>query len=450
MNPLACPYPRCGMGERGETGGTSCGCKWRRPVVPCSCGIVNRADSRFCRSCRRPLSGPGLQSERRVRPGAVSLLGMNGSFRQPPSTAGIWMYAHTREGVIMQIAARPGAEACVMGRLTLPSAGFNRGAVVDVAPRGQDQLRGWVYLAAGPSGVEAVMLANGRSRILYEARPGEPVAAIQGEPDCFAMRGLVADGTSAAIVVRSAADTNTLMRLRLGEDRPVEALLTLSGTQAVGPAMCGSRIAFCTERQVGLHDGHSGRAVADFPRGFTPLLEADGGDLSVAPGGLPLVLEEASGPSRRVWVAGRRAGRSGLLRVDFDNRDELKFRELPQGSSLARQQDGSTCLCTEEAIEVFGLGPTRRVAANLRGWMPASLGGPLLLWFGYDPYPEKQKVEIGWGERRFRVEFESRDCTGETCCGAYLLGEDLAVCYLDRKAEGDRPGLKLARWSLVE
>jgi hypothetical protein len=423
---------------------------WRRPVAPCSCGVTNRVDARYCRGCRKTVVKPQLHNARQVRPGPVSLLSLKGSFRQPPSAAEGFLYAHTRDGAVLQFATRPGAEACEIGRLALPAAGFNRGTVVDVAPHGQADPRGWTYFAATPSGVEALMLATGRNRVIYEARPGEPVAAIHGESDCQAMVGIVVSGNVAAIVVHSGADARTLMALPMREDQPAEVLLTLSGIQVAGPALCGERLAFCTERQVGMYDRGWGRAVVDFPRGFSPMLEPDTGDLSLTSCALPLVLDEAEGPSPTVWVAGRRGGRSGLLRVDFKNRDVSKFRELPQGSSLTRQQDGSTCLCTEDAIEIFGVGPSRRVEVNLRSWMPASLGGPLLVWFGYDPYPEKQRIGIGWGESRFQVDFESRDYNSETCCGAYLVGEDLAVCYLDRKAKDEQAGLKFARWCLTE
>jgi len=240
------------------------------------------------------------------------------------------------------------------------------------------------------------------------------------------------------------------MGLSIGEDRPAEALVTLSGTQVAGPALCGSCLVFCTERQAGMYDRDRGRSIVDFPRGFIPMLQPDGGELSLAPASLPLMIDEAEGPARRAWVAGRRGGRSGLLRLDFETRDVSTFRELGEGSSLTTQDDGSTCLCTEEAIEIFGKGAARRVEANLRGWMPASLNEPLLTWFDYEPYPERQKIAIGWNERRFHVEFESRECTSETCCGAYLAGEDMLVCYLNRKAKDDQAGLKFARWCLTE
>lgn len=450
MNSSQCPYPRCGIGDGGTTDGSTCGCKWRRPVVACVCGVVNRTDARYCRGCRRVVDGSGLQSAEQVRPGGVSALGVKGRFRQPPSAAGGLLYAHTQEGTVMQLAARAGAEAHEVGRFSLPAAGFNRGKMVDLEPRGQGELRGWTYLVASPSGVEALMLATGESHIIYEARSSQSVAAIHGESDSLAMRGVAASGTMTAIVVRTETDAQTLIMLPMGKDRPAEPLLTLSGLQVAGPTLCGERLAFCTEQQVGIYDRESGRSVADFPRGFSPTLEADGGELSLAPGCLPLVLEEAGRPSRRLWVAGRRDGRVGILRVDFENRDESKFRELPQGSSLTRQQDGSMCLCTGDLIEIFGFGATKSVSANLRNYMPASLGERLLAWFEYDPYPEKQKIGLAWGERRFRVEFESRDCTSETCCGAYLLAKNLAVCWLDTKAVGNQPGLKAARWTLME
>jgi len=420
-----------------------------RPVVLCDCGVANRLDARFCRGCRKAVRGPQIQTASQVQPGKLSRLGVSGLFRQAPVAAGGWLFFHTREGLVLQLAPRPDAEACPIGTLSLAGAGFNRAVIRDVVPRGKGAIRGWTYLVAAPGGLEALSLETGRSQLLYRARPREPVSANSGETDCQRMRGLAADEHHAFFVVASGMGSQTLMSVELDLDRPPQMLMSLEGSDSAGPLLVERQLIYCTERQLGTYNPQSGAATADFPRWFEPMLLPQNGNLNVPPGGLPLAAIEADSATRRVLVAGQRKGSWGLLQVDFDSGQTPIFREVGPGSCLSTQPDGSACLCTGSAIEVLGAGPTRRMSARLKSWMPATMAGPFLVWFEDHPYAEMHKLKLDWSGRQFRVEFEDRVCTGENCCGSYLVGEDLVVCFLDLRARHNEAGLKLARWSLT-
>ncbi|MGA8088704.1 MAG: hypothetical protein WCA10_15595 [Terracidiphilus sp.] len=263
------------------------------------------------------------------------------------------------------------------------------------------------------------------------------------------MRGLAADEHHAFFVVASGAGTQTLMSVELDLDRPPEILMSLEGSNWAGPLLVARQLIYCTERQVGTYSPRSGAATADFPRWFEPMLLPQNGNLNLPPGGLPLAAIEGDGATRRVLVAGQRKGSWGLLHVDFDSSQTPTFREVPAGSCLSTQPDGSACLCTENAIEVFGTGPTRRISGRLKSWMPATMAGPFLIWFEDHPYAEMHKLKLDWSGQQFRVEFEDRACTGENCCGSYVVGEDLVVCFLELRARENEAGLKLVRWSLT-
>lgn len=420
-----------------------------RPVVMCDCGVANRLDARFCRGCRKAVRRPQILSPNLVHPGKPSRLGIPGLFRQAPVATGPWLHFHNREGMVLQLAPQHGAEASPLGVLSLAGAGFNRASIRDVVPQGNGAIRGWTYLVAAPGGLEALSLETGRSQLLYRARPSEPISANCGEADCQKMRGVAAGKHHAFFVVASAAGTRTLMSIELDLDRPPQVLMSLEGSDVAGPLLVDRQLIYCTERQVGSYCPQTGAVTADFPRWFEPMLAPRNGDLNVAPGGLPLAAIVADGPTRGVLVAGQRKGSWGLLQFDFDSGRTPVFRDVPPGSCLSTQPDGSACLCTDSTIEVLGAGSTRRVSARLKSWMPASIAAPFLIWFEDHPYAEMHKLKLDWSGQQFRAEFEDRGCTWENCCGSYVIGEDLVVCFLDLRARENEAGLKLVRWSLT-
>ncbi len=444
---MSCPYPQCDERNPGVGQATDCSCPLHKPVARCSCGMANRVEARFCRSCRKPLSGPALRETGELHPGPVVQSAIPGHFRQPPVSACGWLFLHTREGRVLRFAPG-GTEAFEAGRLTAPAAGLNRGVMIDVPAGTQERPRGWTWVVATPSAVEALSVATGQSHLVYEARREEQVSAIRNESEILGMRGIASHGRMVAFGVSTSMETRNMVGLNLGEDRPPEILLTLSGRSVAGPATCGGRFALCTERQAGLYERSTGRAVVDFPRNFVPMLERDSEDVSLAPGSLPVFFKDAA-PSRTLLVVGRRGGRVGLLTLDFNNPQNAHFRELPRGSSVSSQPGGTTCLCTQDTIEVFGTRPSRHTGFSLRSWMPASIAGPLISWFDYDPFPEKQHVGMGWNERRSQIVFNAPECNPDTFFGTHLVGADLAICYFAREAEGSQALLKTATSSLL-
>lgn len=418
------------------------------PSQRCVCGAVNRLGARYCRACRTVLTGARLLNHAQVRPGPVSILAVNGRFRQPPSAADGWLYAHTLGGAVLQVAPQT-AETREAGRFKMNGAGYNRAVLIDGNSPDKGFPRGATYLVATPEGVEALHLATGQSFRLFQARAGELVAANSGESDCQNMRGVAAHATRAIFVLRQGAETQTLMSLPIGIDRPPEALLVLAGKEVAGPLLCGSQAVYCTERQVGLARRRTEATVADFPRWFTPMLRPENGDLNLTPGGLPLVLQEAEDGPRVVLVAGWRNGREGLLQMDLDDPESARFRDLSRGSVLSTQTDGSACLCSDGAIEVLGKGAKRRMSASLKESMPASVAGSMLVWFEDHPYAEKHHVVLAWDEHRFSVQFESYACTPESCCGTFVTGEEFVTPYLDLQSGAGDAELKLVHCNLT-
>ena len=447
MSGTECPYAECGSNATEvQNSGFTCDCAWRRPVETCTCGVANRPLARFCRGCRRQLTQANEQT-RGTRAGAVSMINVPGRFRQPPSVAGGLIYAQRLDGTVLELSSRPRAEPREAGKLGLTRTGFNRGTVVDVKPYEHRDLRGWTYLTVAPEGVEALSLATGKNTVLYRAQANRPVFAAGGEDEVLKMRGMAANERFAAFAVRGGPESCTLVRLHLGVDRPAEALFSLNGTEVAGPVMQGEFTAFCTTRQAGLYGRLCGTRVADFPDWFHPYLAIGETDLNLPPGGVPLVVAAGEGSIPKLLVAGDANGRSGLLEAQWENEPAIRFRPLPRGSALNAGWNGSACLCSDGAIEVYVPGKTHRLDAAVAQWMPATATGSWVVWFADDSHGDLHKLEAR-GPQRLSLSFESSDCRWTTCFGALVASGDLLLGVLNPGAPRGRPELQFVRWPL--
>ena len=446
MSSTLCPYAECGSSSAEvKESSSTCGCAWRRPLEVCSCGVTNRPLARFCRGCRRQLTQTNDRTS--AAPGRqVSTITIPGRFRQPPSVAGGLIYAQRLDGTVLELSTRPHAELREAGKMGLARTGFNRGAVVDVKPFDHPDVRGWTYLAVAPDGIEALSLATGKNTVLYRSHANRPVLAGRGEDEVLKMRGMAVNERYAAFVVRSGPETCTLARLHLGVDRPAETLFSLNGSEAAGPVMQQEFTAFCTSRQAGLYGRQYGTRVADFPEWFDPYLAIGDTDLNLPPGGAPLVLAAGGEPLPMLLVVGQAHGQSGLLEMRLEG-GGAQFRPLPKGSSMNAGWDGSACLCSEGAVEVYAPGKKHRFDAAIAQWMPATATCGWTVWFADDSHGNVHKIEAR-GPQRLSLSFENSDCRWTTCFGAMVTGGDLLMGILSPGAAPARSELQFARWPL--
>jgi len=340
-----------------------------------------------------------------------------------------------------------------IGRLRNPAAALNSFAVVDVPGLGgEGGLRGWNLLAVSPSAVEAVSLVTGSVTTLYEPRASETLAANLSEADSGGCKGLAATGEVVAFVVRDGSGANTLTLKYLAQDRPVLQPLTVHGSTVAGPVRSGSHFALCSEHEVGMFNLDTGEAtVLQLPREFRPMLTHGLANLKLAPGAMPVIVLQSPGSKAALCVAGEQGGQSGLLGFDPKKGSRSSFRAVPRGSSLSTSQDGVTCLCTLDAIDVFAPEHFFRVPALTLPWMPVYSDTGCLFSFGVAESPEQHLIRGEWATHAVELIFESTQLSGDTCCGVFRLGNQVLAGYFDFNAEhtDEAEGLKFAHWSLA-
>jgi len=445
-----CPYPACGVSTPLIQQAGVCPCEWKLPTAVCSvCRQSNRIHARFCRACGSDLpKAKGFDADKN-RSCKVNFSGIEDAFRRPPVTGNGLVYALSKGGAVYQISSRAGGKVRRIAQLDSPSAGFNTYRLVNVAP-GNGAIRGWTLLAAGVSAIESLSLADCKPGKLYEARLPETIAVNRSEADSTGFRGLAANDTICAFVLETAPGQKTLAIQHLGQDSPVERPLTLDGSSVAGPLLCGSKVLFATEAQIGVYDLETRQGAAlDFPAGFLPLLSQTAGDLTVAPGGMPLVLMAAEPRETLVGVAGSMQGRAGLLQIQVE-RNEAKFRPTPKGSSLSTYPDGAACLRGDAALEIFTASGSRSVPVRTEPGMPAFAASPYLISFGQVDFAGEHRVHVVRRGATAEARFEDPLCNKDSCCAAYVVGEDTIVAYLNIFASLDAQGLRFALWSSRE
>lgn len=355
--------------------------------------------------------------------------------------------AHARNGSVLKVALCDGAAPWVVGSFKSFDAGVNRGVVTERPLRCKGQSFGLNYLVAVPGGLEAVSLVDGECRQIYKTNPGETLAVFRDGTRPQSCCGVATRGELVTFVVE-AEDMRALMALRLNGDGPVQSLLQLSGQTVAGPLMCADRVLFCTDRQAGLYDARQGGGSVDFPVGFAPFMSVGDDTLNLVPDAMPLALPDAGEPARKAIVFGRLNGRCGMLEVNFDRPQETVFKGLSSGSSLATMADGTAVLCINDGVQVYGASVSRWIPGMLRRGMPAFSVPPFVISFEDYVFKEKQRLRITLGDRNLNVEFESEQCTGLNCCGAYGIGSEMAVAFFDVLHTGEPNGLYLAHWRM--
>jgi hypothetical protein len=413
----------------------------------CTCGQANRVGARYCRGCGAPLNG-GERDFSHFRAGPVDTLNIAGLIVQPPIAAAEGLLVYTKEGVVHQISLRPGAVPWSIGSFTSLEAGNNRIAVTEAPLRSGGRSLGLQAVVACPRGVEALPLAGGESRMIYEAPPEMSVAAVRSGARAQSFCGVATRNGLVTFVVEKDGDC-ILMGLWLDGSRRPEELLTLTGRMVAGPLMCGERILVCTEHQVGLFIPRLGARVLSLPSWFTPFMTYNDDTLNMAPNAMPLALSEAAGAQQKAHIFGANRNRCGILDVDFLSGDVNEFRLLAKGAALNTMADGTTCLTSNSGILIYGEGADQWVAATPRTWMPATVAPPFVIWFEDHAYQDKQKIAFAAKGASFTVEFTNDKCSFQNCCGAYRVGDDFAVAFFDVMPTGEPAGLRLAIWTMT-
>lgn len=454
-----CPYPICGKPLDATRAQTVCVCEYRHTLKTCpQCKTANRVEALYCRACRGKLD---RNSERAVdgHPGPAGFVGVRGSFRRPPLALNGTLYALDTDGRLIGISPRAGATPVKIAQLRYPGGCFNRGAVVDASdPHGD--VRGWIYLAISPFGVEAVSLTTARVTQLYEAAAPTQILANSNETDATSFRGLVAGASFCAFATRASETAVALTVRHYSSQRAIEHPLKLTGTRVIGPAMHGGLIALCSEEQAGIYDAVRGEAVVThLPESFRPLMSRAGQGLFVPPGGMPLTVFHGEN-GRELWVAGyeaekARVGESlvpGCLRLYLDQgRSEFQIFSDYDYACFAANSDGSLCISTVTSIELPGRPRISAPGSRLAG-MPTSLQEETLTAFAEDPSPGWHKVMLSSQGGNAEAYFEDPDqqCNTESCCGIFLFGWDVVVPYLDVTADAEQDGLKFAHWNFAQ
>ncbi len=421
-----------------------CGCERHRPIAICNCGAQNRINARHCRTCGAEFVATTASS---ITPSAVTISALQGNILFPPAAFDGAILAHTRQGEVLQIVPLPDSKPWTLGSLKASEAGLNRG-VVTAAPLIRDgQSHGPQYLVATARGIEALSLYTGESRMLCGAGDSQAIAAIRGGAHPQSFCG-VAAGENQIYFVIEEGERRSLATINLASDGPPESLLILRGAAVAGPLLCGTRLVYCTDQQIGLHDSVQGSAIADLPLNFRPYLAQGNTELTLAPGAMPLALIETRSAARKALVFGTQDNLSGVLEVDFD-RGSTSFTVLHPGSSVSVMADGTVCLCVNSGLKVYGKDSTRWIAGTLKRLFPASVAGGRTVFFEDHVMRDEQHLVIETSGKTHHVSFEAQGCTSQTCCAAFMVGEAMVVPYFDVSSSHGPSGLVFAAWSFV-
>jgi len=247
--------------------------------------------------------------------------------------------------------------------------------------------------------------------------------------------------------LKRGADRMALALKNLTLDDPLDRL-ELEGSDLTGPVLTNGLIVVCTDHQVAYIDLElrSRHSVA-LPDDFKPALTRGSSEVTLLAGGTSLAARRTD-TGVEVWVVGvMNQRKEGVLMVNM-TRGESRFRELSRGSALALSADGSVCLSEQKTVEVFGAEYRVMRKMNFEPKMPAFMADSCLVTFGEKTFQERHRVNLmSRDNRTAELKFEDMDFDSGTCCGAFMVGEELVVASLNVYAEEDELGLKFVGWS---
>jgi len=451
-----CPYALCETVQDAVNQGGVCSCEAGQTLVACaSCSTLNRIGAHFCRSCRAYLEAPSVARIEGKAPPA-DFLALRGCFRRPPLLANGQLYALDTAGKLLSIAPRKGARMREVARLRWSQAGFNRGAIVEPSntPGG---LRGYLYLAASPSGLEAVSLTTGRVFQLYEPQKNERIVANSSEQDALGFKGVAATPDFCAIPLRTEADEIVLTCVSYSAERPVEQPLKIAGREVCGPVRSGRFIVLCSDETVGVLDIDSGRAfTAPLPDNFRPMMNRETRGIRVSPGSTPLAAI-AGDSGLEAWVAGyeveKKRGREsiqpGLLQVSLE-RGGYSFHEFADGGEFYTQglPDGRFFVATPAGIQFPGQPQEPLRPDFMKLGMPVSFADERMAYFRTNTESGWHQVEIRSEDTNAQAFFQDarNECDEDSCCEVLIDGKDVVVPFLRLSSDPAADGLKFAHW----
>ncbi len=451
-----CPFALCERIQDTVNRSTVCSCELRQTIVVCpSCSALNRAGAHYCRACRAYLEPPAAASIAGEAPKA-DFLSVRGCFRRPPLLANGLLYLLDIGGKLISIAPRSSAQSSEVAQLKFGRAGFNAGAIVEAA-HSQKGLRGYLYLAVSPSGLEAVSLATRQVSLLYKPQENEKILANSIEADSPGFKGVAATPNFCAVAVRTSGGEIALTLVYFSGDRPVEQPLKISGADVCGPALSGQFIILCSEESIGVLDIDSGRTRAvPLPENFLPMMNREAKGIGVPLSQMPMAAVAAdSGP--HAWIAGYRVERIGgqeshrpvLLEVSLD-RGEYSFHDVANGESFAVHSlpEGRFFTATSAGIEFPGQPDEPALRHTMRAAMPVGFDAGRAAYFYPDPEPGWRKIAIGSGAAAVSALFpdQRNECNEDSCCGILIDRNDVVVPFLKFSTNPGTEGLKLAHW----
>jgi len=343
-----------------------------------------------------------------------------------------------------------------VARLRWNQAGFNRGAIVE-ASSSPGGLRGYLYLAVSPSGLEAVSLTTGRVVQLYEPQKNEGIVANSSEQDALGFKGVAATPDFCAIAVRTEAGEIALTCVSYSAGRHVEQPLKMAGHDVCGPVRSGRFIVLGSDETIGVFDADSGRAfTAPLPENFRPMMNREIRGIRVSPGATPLAAI-AGDSGLEAWIAGyeveRKRGREsllpGLLQVSLE-RGGYSFHEFADGGEFYMQSlpDGRFFVATPSGIQFPGQAQETLRPDFMKLGMPVSFVDERMTYF-------RANTESGWHQVEIRSEDTSaqgffqdarNECDEDSCCEVMIDGKDVVAPFLRLSSDPAADGLKFAHW----